>query len=174
MGSSPSADLYWGYDLGDLSDHDTFDDLRPQWMQDDRDEDEVLAAALGWVETPYPAGIREHPDGHRATYEQRKAWNAQQRDTDEYRAWATNRGELRTTIADLPIELDRYGYMEEPAYCVRVKASVQRADDYGSTTIAPLIVDPVWAGQLASYMQLMQLPTPDGAEPGWHMNCSYG
>jgi hypothetical protein len=173
MGMSPSADLFWGYDLGGLTDRETYDSLQPQWMEDDRDDDEVLAAALGWVEMPFPSGITEHPRGYDATYEERREWDRQQRDTDEYRAWSANRDELRATIAQVPVELDRYGYGEDPGYCVRVKASVQRADDYGSTAVKPLVVDPAWAEQLAEFMRLMQLPVP-AVEPGWHMNCSYG
>lgn len=168
MGQSPSADLYWGYDLGDLTDRETWESLRPDWMED---EEETLARRLGWVEVPFPANIPE-PD-YSLSYEERKRVEEQQRDTPEYRAWSANRSEIYALVAPIPVELDRYGYLEDPAYCVRVKASVQSADDWGSIAVKPLIVLPEWPDQLAEFMRLLDLPIPS-AEAGWHMNCSYG
>lgn len=47
MGQSPSADLYWGFDLGDMTDPDTYDSLKPAWMSGGgEDEDDEM----GWQE----------------------------------------------------------------------------------------------------------------------------
>ena len=161
MGQSPSADLFYGYDLKDLTESGSYDDLRPAWMggvDDDGEErpevdaDEHLASKLGWVNQPYPANGGSSND------------------------WGNNRARMHELVADYPVELDYYGYLdgEDPGYCVRVKACVQSAGDWGSTEVAPLAVDPAWDDQLAEYMRLMELPVPSGKSPGWHMNCSYG
>jgi len=123
MGMSPSADLYWGFDLGDLTDPETYDSLKPSWMD---------------------------------------------------KAWSASRDELGTIVGRFGVELDTYGYGDEPSYCVRIKASVQRAYDWGSVELGPLTVDPQWREQITEFMRLLDLPVPPGKEPGWHMNCSYG
>lgn len=172
MGHSPSADLFWGYNLGDLTDHDTFDDLRPDWMDGNyADVDEVLARRLGWVEAPYPNNIADPP--HSLPYEERRRIQQEQRDTPEFRTWSESRSNMRRVVATVPVELVTYGYGEEPSYCVRVKASVQRAHDWGSTPVEPLSVQPEWAQQLAEFMRILEFPAP-ADPPGWHMNCSYG
>lgn len=177
MGSSPSADLYWGYDLGDLTDPDTYESIGPQWLQDDGDADEALAKALGWVKVPFPDGAPEqnytNRDYRAAEQDYRRAKEAFMA-TPQYQAWSDNLAEQRRIISPIPVELGRYGWSEEASLCVRVKASVQHAGDYGSIALKPLEVAPEWAEQLAEFMRLLELPIPAGVAPGWHMNCSYG
>jgi len=181
MGMSPSADLFWGYDLGDLTDQRTWDSLKPEWMDDDGDWEEIYAQrAAGWVEAPFPdhssipsrSELYREYGYQRAEDEIRKAEDALC-ETPEYRAWSASRKRLREIIEQSGIQLDTYGYIDEPSYCVYVKDSHQRVDDYGCVNVSPLIVDPVWKKQLLDFMGLMELPVPQGEEPGWRLSCSY-
>lgn len=174
---SPSADLYWGFDLGDLTDRETYDSLAPEWMEpEDGSEgvewEEELARRLGWTEVPFPHGAPE--DDWRLAREERDRARLAFRSTPEYQAWSASRDQLRDVVKQGGVELDTYGYHEEPSYCVRVKASVQRADDWGSVELEPLIVADDWRDQVMRFMELLELPIPPGKGPGWHMNCSYG
>ena len=140
MGSSPSADVFFGYDLGDLTNHETWESLKPQWWQDQDDSYSVdwrdeLARRLGWAGDSYEA--------------------------------------KRAVLASIPVELDSYGYSEEPSWALRVTASVQHVWDYGSKPLKPLEVDPERVAQLARFVELLELNVPEGG-PGWHLNCSYG
>lgn len=177
MGMSPSADLYWGFDLGDLCDPQTYDSLKPAWMDPDDDGegfewDEELARRLGWVEVPFPQGAPE--DDWRLHREERDRIRLEFRATPEYQAWSASRDAMRELVNQQGVELDTYSNHEEPSYCVRIKASVQRADDWGSVALDPLVVADGWRDQIMRFMELLELPVPAGVEPGWHMNCSYG
>lgn len=172
MGMSPSADLYWGYDLGDLCDPETYDSLRPAWMEEDDDWEEELARRLGWTEVPFPANAPA--DDWRMPHEERERIRQEFRTTPEYQAWSASRDRMHELAKSCGVELDTYGYHDEPAHCARIKASVQRASDWGSVELGPLAVDPAWRDQITLFMELLELPVSEGKEPGWHMSCSYG
>jgi hypothetical protein len=181
MGQSPSADVYWGYDLGDLTDYDTWDSLKPAWMEgSDREWEEELAARLGWQEVPFPEDIcpeRPSYSMNRAQFaeaeRQYKAAEEVFQGTSEYKAWLASRREMRRLVENYPVELSTYGNLDEPGYCVRIKASVQQAWDWGSIKLEPRAVGEDWEQALQEFTELMELPTPK-EPPCWHLNCSYG
>jgi hypothetical protein len=176
MGSSPSADLFYGYDLGDMTDPETYDSLEPTWMQEDLDWQKELALKFGWVDVPFPRHSSAIDD-YRISSEARKAAREELYQTPEYQAWSKSRDELHEIVAGVGVGLDTYGYAEggETSYFVKVIASAQRVDDYGSVEIkTPLEVQPDWDVQLARFMELLELPVPRGKKPAWHLNCSYG
>jgi hypothetical protein len=172
MGSSPSASLYWGFDLGDMTDQNTWDSLKPAWMYDEeegdteRDWKEELATRLGWKELPAPKGW---PD-YTASTEEKEAFHQ----SPVYLAWSANRSEMYALTERCFVELDSYGSEDVPRYCVRVSPSVQEVDSWGSIKVQPLEVAPDWREKLTQFMKLLELPMPEGEEPGWHLNCSYG
>jgi hypothetical protein len=170
MGSSPSADLYWGFDLGDMTDQKTWDSLQPAWMHDEeegeRDWKEELATRLGWEKVPAPEGWPHYT----ASTEEKEAF----RQSSAYLAWSANRNEMHRLAEGYLVEIDTYGYYDEPRYCVRVSPSVQRVGDWGSIEVRPLEVGPDWREKLLQFMKVLELPVPEGEEPGWHLNCSYG
>lgn len=178
MGQSPSADLYWGFDLGDMTDPDTGDSIKPAWMgseDDEKDETEwreAYAMRLGWKPLPFPENYPE--TDYREPYEQRRAKEEAFRQTPEYLAYSTRQDEMRVLTKNLPVELVVYGYDDEASYCVRVTTSVQWVSDWGSKELAPLVVGPEWHGHIMRFMEHLDLPVPDGKRPGWHLNCSYG
>ncbi|WP_109527222.1 MULTISPECIES: hypothetical protein [Nocardia] len=143
MGSHPSVDIFYGYDLGGMEDGH-WNSTAPQWWQDAEDDeddyeawDKALARRLGW----------EDSTGDKARY---------------------------SLMASVPVEVVTYGYCEGDTYwCVQVKASVQDIDGGDCERLRDLTVRPEWAGQLAAFMGLLELPVPEG-RPGWHVNCSYG
>jgi hypothetical protein len=187
MGSSPSAELYWGYNLGEMVD-ENWEPIGPSWLVheedfdgDDRDWREELATRLGWEEIPYPdhlaptrpAYTSDPRESRRMSTEYevaREAFYA----TTEYKAYSENRDRMGTLVKDCPAELSIWNSSEDFKYCVRIVASVQRADDWGSTELKPLEVEADWREQLHRFMQLLELPIPEGKEPGWHMCCAYG
>lgn len=163
--------------MGDLSDPDTYESLKPGWMEpEDGGEgaawEEELARRLGWVEIPFPENAPENdwpmPD------EERRRIREEFEATPEYQAWSTNRGELHEIVKQHGVAIDTYGSPGYSMYCAQVKASIQWVYDWGSIELAPLVVDPVWPGLIARFVQLLELPTSSGKQPGWHMNCSYG
>lgn len=181
MSYSPSADVYWGYDLADLTDHETWDSLAPEWMEAEHAEwEEVLAKKLGWVEIPYLESIAPTQPKYTSNRQDYKE-NQRRYDealsvfygTREYKVWSENRSELHRLTDAYPVELRTYGGRDEPMYCVAVKASVQTAPDWGSVALKPLAVEPACQSQLDEFMKLMDLPTT-GTSPDWHLNCSYG
>lgn len=174
MGSSPSADVYYGYDLGDLTGED-FEDLRPQWWQDDEEWEEALARKLGWAEVPYPDFGEEYNSRYRAAeWDERQRMDQERYETPEYEAWSDSRDEMRRLLSQVQVEIDRYGYYDEPTYALRVKASVQGVGDWGSVELEPLVVQSIWDTQLQHFVELLELRMLDGLKPGWHLNCSYG
>lgn len=184
MGQSPSADLYFGYDLGVSEfDYDTGTSSEPEWMQEGADWEDELARRLGWVEVPDPSdGPRLQRLHWSAPDEERRAaLDAYQRARDEYaatslayRAHLENEVERTNVLAAVPVELSTYGSSEgETQYAIRVKASVQRVNDYGSTPLNPLVEGEEWRDQLARFVELLGFDLGD-KQPGWHLNCSYG
>lgn len=183
MGMAPSADLYWGFNLGDMTHPTTWESLKPPWMGGyERLWEEVYAErAHGWIETPFPENLcpdqsaiysKYYGDYNKAHDEIQVAENAF-RDTPEYQAWSANRTELQGHAAKSSVNLDTYGCIHDPCYFIYVFASHQRADDYGDIALKPLVVGDDWKTQLLDFMKLMEIPIPEGEEPGWHMNCSY-
>lgn len=177
MGMSPSADLYWGFDLGDLTDRETYDSLAPEWMEPEDDSEgaeweEELARRLGWAEVRFPSGAPE--DDWSLSREERDRVRLEFRSTPEYQAWAASQNAMQDLVKQQEVELATYSNHEEPSYCARVKASVQQAPAWGSVALEPLVVAEGWRDQIMRFMELLALPIPPGVEPGWHMNCSYG
>ncbi|WP_157224922.1 hypothetical protein [Nocardia thailandica] len=184
MGSSPSADVYFGYDLPEPEyNYDTDTTNEPQWMQDDEDWEDELARRLGWIEVPFPA---DYPDGRQELWrlprEARELAEKTIRDrqqtfqetSPDYQAWSASRDRRRELLATVPVELDSYGCDGgDPQYAVRIKASVQHVYGWSSTRLNPLVEQPEWRGQLARFVELLGLDVGD-AEPGWHLNCTYG
>lgn len=181
MGMSASASVYWGLDLGDVTDHETWDSLMPGWMDQDegRDWEQELAARLGWQEVPFPEGPPQ-----RSTYygqfgydlgkrEYNKA-EAAFRDTPEYEAWSASRSQMHDLIKDYPVALVTYSNSDDPSYCVKIRASEQHPPDWGDIELNPLVVGDDWEAQLMAFMRLLELPLPKDVKPAWHVNCSYG
>jgi hypothetical protein len=132
----------------------------------ERDWKEELATRLGWKEMP---GVGEWPP-YTASIEEKEAF----RQSPAYLAWSANRSEMHRLADEYLVELDSYGSEDVPRYCVRVSSSVQEVDSWGSIRVQPLEVGPDWREKLLQFMKLLELPVPEGEEPGWHLNCSYG
>lgn len=196
MGMSPSADLYWGFDLGDMTHPTTWESLKPPWMDEYTDDatgeyhepqdwEEVYAErAHGWVEVPFPdelcpdrSAIYHKHRGSHDSFQKAEAEiqvaEAAFRNTPEYQVWSANRQELRELATDSNVRIGTYGYSDDPCYFVYVLMSHQRVDDYGDIELQPLAVGDDWKTQLLDFMKLMELPLLEGEEPTWHMNCSY-
>ena len=187
MGSSPSAELYWGYNLGEMVD-ENWEPIGPSWLAheedfdgDDRDWREELATRLGWEEVPFPEDMcpsqpkytsdpRKNRQLGQEYEEKEKAFYL----TPEYLAYSASRDRMRELVKDCPVELHVWNSSEDSEYCVRILASVQCADDWGSIELQPLEVDPAWHDQLLQFMTVLELPVPEDKQPGWHMCCAYG
>ncbi|MFE7744398.1 hypothetical protein [Nocardia sp. NPDC057455] len=166
-----------------MTDHDTWDSLWPEWWDGDEKWEDVLAQRLGWEEVPLSDDYPRHCesiwmlDGAelRAALEARqKAIEDYESSSAAYQAYAASRDRKRELLAQIPVELDTYGWSEgDSVWALRVKPSVQHVDDWGSVPLKPLDVDPAWAGQIARFVELLELTVPEGG-PGWHLNCSYG
>ncbi|MFD3426083.1 hypothetical protein [Nocardia fluminea] len=181
MGQSPSADLYFGYDLGGPEDDDPT--AMPEWMDNGDDWEDVLARRLGWVEAPFPD---DYPQGRSHVYrfgtdEYKAAREADDKRVTEYKAtspkylaYEASRAEKDRLLATVPVELDTYGYLDgDSPYAMRVVTSVQRAYDYGSIRLNPLVEAEEWRDHLARFIELLGFDLGD-KQPGWHLNCSYG
>lgn len=164
MGFSPSAHVYYGFDLGDMTDQETGDSLKPAWMGDDKEWEEVLAEKFGWSAAPYPEHIQNLP-------------REQRHETPEYKAWSARRSLIYQQAKAYGVVLDTYGYFADydgMSHYVATTASVQSVGDYGSVELEPLVVVGDWDAKLIEFMKLMELPILAGASPAWHLNCSYG
>ncbi|MFE3052327.1 hypothetical protein [Nocardia sp. NPDC059239] len=175
MGHSPSADLYWGYDLGDMTDHDTWESLAPRWWQESGDWKDELARRLGWEHAELPDDYPARSDHQDLSFIDWRVFVTEyEQNSEAYQVYAANRNHRAALLASVPVELDQYGYSEgDPTWAVRVKASVQRVSDWGSIQLAPLELAPEWSEHLARFIEVLELQVPDGG-PAWHMNCSYG
>ncbi len=188
MGSSPSADLYYGYDLGEMYDSD-YESTAPDWWQEAEGNDEgfdwedELARRLGWVEVPFPDDYPEedrriwrlHAAEHEAAVNaHREAMKEYERASDAYRQYRASRKKRADLLAEVPVKLDTYGYSEgDTVWALQLKASVQTADDWGSIKLKPVVAAPEWNDQLARFIELLEFNVPEGG-PAWHLNCSYG
>lgn len=187
MGSSPSAELYWGYNLGEMVDED-WEPTGPSWLVheedfdgDDRDWRKELATRLGWEEVPYPDDkdpVRPDYTSDRSKHRQLNEEYERARktfyETPEYKAYLASRDHMDELVKDCPAELDIWNSSDDSAYCVRIVSSVQRVSDWGSIELKPLEVASDWKEQLHRFMTLLELPIPEDKEPGWHMCCAYG
>lgn len=186
MGNSPSAELYWGYNLGEMVDED-WEPIGPSWLVheedfdgEDRDWREELATRLGWEETPYPEHLAPSQPTYTRNYAENKRLSTEYElarevfyKTPEYSAYSENRNHMAALVGDCPAELNIWNSSGDSAYCVRIVASVQCVDDWGSIELKPLEVDPTWHEKLLQFMALLELPVPEDKEPGWHMCCNY-
>ncbi|TDP29862.1 hypothetical protein [Nocardia ignorata] len=183
MGSAPSADVYFGYDLPEYEyDYDTDTTAEPQWMQDGEDWEDELARLLGWVEVPFPTDYprdddiaiwslpREAREAVQATIRARE--KAYEESSPEYQAYAASREQRAELLASIPVELDSQGY-DRDIHAVRIKASVQHVYGWSATRLNPLVEKPEWREQLTRFVEVLGLDVGD-TEPGWHLNCSYG
>lgn len=182
MGSAPSAALYWGYDLGDMTDPETWDDLKPSWLDNEeyRDWEEIYALAHGWESVPFPDGSPESRDFYshgwgfkKADEEFRKAYKEFEK-TPGYRAWLKAFRAKTEIVKHSVAELATYGSDAEYTYYVFIKESRQSVTDYGDIELEELVTSEDWEWQLKAFMLLLQLPIPKDKNPGWHMCCSYG
>ncbi|WP_280389846.1 hypothetical protein [Nocardia wallacei] len=186
--SSPSADLYYGYDLGEMY-HSDYESTAPGWWQATEEEggeadwEDELARRLGWVEEPFPDDYpREDPsiwrlnggDLRAALDVQRQVQGEYERTSETYRLYSASRAQRAKLLASVPVELETYGYDEgDTVWALRHKESVQSVSDWGSIELKPLIVSPRWAEDIARFVELLELNVPDGP-PAWHLNCSSG
>lgn len=176
MGQSPSADLYFGHDLGD-----ELGDL--EWMDAGEDWEDELARRLGWNKVDWPTDRPQRlPRNHRLTREELDIEEAEyrarvaeyERASPTWLAYAASRDEKKALLDTVPVELDWYGYLSgDSAYAIRVRASVQRAADWGSIPLKPMVEAPEWRTQLDEFVRLLGFDLGD-KQPGWHLNCSYG
>lgn len=143
MGSSASASVFWGYDLGDmygLSDEDNdfiSPDLRPGWMKesDDWQWEPELARRLGAGEDP---------------------------------SWAT----IWDLTEPFGVEMDWYGHIDgSRRWLLRVDESEFSADYSSCTSLGGLRVSPHWRGNLDRVAELLELPV--WGEPGWHVSVTF-
>ncbi|WP_063023903.1 hypothetical protein [Nocardia niwae] len=181
MGMCPSADIFYGYDLGGMIDDD-WESTAPAWWQEAEDADESadwedeLATRLGWEKVPFPD---DYPDTRnhwrRMPHEESKRIREEyEKSSPQYQAWAASLDRKRDLLAQIPVELDTYGHVDgDTFWAVRVKASVQKLYGCDSAEVKPLTVDPEWASQLARFVELLELDVPAGG-PAWHFTCSYG
>ncbi len=170
MGSTLSADVFYGFNLGYGEDID--DDEMPEWWQNDEEWQEVLATRLGWVEVPHPTHLYPPEcEDHRTSYEERERMRAEVRKTPEFQAWSDSRDELHALVSSVGVEIDHYGW-EYGASAVRVKASV-RTFYSAVDVLKPLVVGEDWADRVTRFCELLELPIPDDG-PSWSLNCSYG
>ncbi|MFI9507238.1 hypothetical protein [Nocardia sp. NPDC052566] len=78
--------------------------------------------------------------------------------------------EKAALLAAEQAEVASYGWNEEPRWSIRIKASVQAVDDYGSIPLKPLLVAPEWDQQLTRLITLLEFRAP-ASQPGWHLAC---
>lgn len=173
MGMSPSAYLFYGYDLKDWEDHENWErELKPDWLSEDIFEDHVLNHVLKIPRPDYPELLDRRDD---ATREALRTEGTEERAV--WLAWKEKLDARTAAFKALNVDIDTYGYLEEPSYALRVLASVIGCDDYGSSSfdIASLVIQPEWNGQIEWMIKELDLQLPPGCDaPGWHITCSYG
>lgn len=187
MGTSYSTLLFWGVDLGDLTDPGSYETWAPAWMLDedgdfdDWDPDEMLAVKLGWdpEAAPYPDHLAE--PGYDRPYRERDAWR---RDVlqvhPEYLAWSANLDRKSELIkaADYGCSIDRYGHSDgDLALLVKVDASVVSSDIWTCVPLDPATIGgnvSDWIGLLTRYLAALEIPAERAGAPGWFMTGSVG
>lgn len=145
MGTHADGVVFYGYDLGDMTDRDTWESTAPAWLVDPfdgetyRQSDDELAARLGWDEA-------------RGSYEERDQVLAK---------------------AGISVTLGTYGVDgAETTWYVAIEGTETTAT-YECLPLGDLTVQPDWADRLRRFMELLELPSP-GGEPGWFVTSSYG
>jgi hypothetical protein len=73
------------------------------------------------------------------------------------------------------VELSTYGHCDsETYYCVAIQESMARAT-YECVAFNPIDrAYTQWADRLHRFMELLELPRPDKAMPGWNLTSSFG
>lgn len=184
MGFSASAEVFYGYDLGDMLDPDTFENFRPGWWEiagDWTEWREVAATKLGWVEVPHPGYSAEFM----ARYGAEQDWNkkallmAEFWDSPAMNAWKDSQVDVERILRDAglgDIELDHYGYLDgEPSFALKVVSSVTRAHDFGSAELPDWLgAEDDWRKQLERAADLLELTAVGDLEPAWILAVSYG
>lgn len=189
MGFDPHGEVFYGYDLGDLTAPTPGGDDRwdrtyvgPAWMLDDPGdpdsgiEDYDPAAELarigGWVEAvPFPGReVFELPR------EQREAHRG-------YAAWSADQLARRTAIArvDQGCTLAAYGGHEgEHPDGVRLRVAIRESIvrvSYECESLEPVLdaipYDGTWNVRLRTYAAQLGIPVPE-AGAGWHLTSDYG
>lgn len=176
MGASPSAFVFYGYDLGDWTDPDSYEALYPEWVTEEVFLDHVADHVLDHPRPPFPAEI-DWQQGRDEALRQRLRTPG----SPENAIWEEWRAKLaarEAAVKALNVEIANYAalYDGDPAYVLRVIASTTKCGDWGSTRIDPasLVKQPEWDDQLARMIDLLGLTLPRGCEPGWHIACAYG
>lgn len=166
MGMHASGEVFYGYDLGDLTDRETFEFIGPAWLEEDEAWEDRYARARGIELLPYPsslAGIGDH---------------AERRSHPDYLTWSASRDQVRQAVKEAGCELDRYGYLDGGEHCWRVQVKASRVrSEYDCVRVEideanPLDVQ-LWRLQLDEFMRALELPVPDDG-PRWYLTSSYG
>lgn len=165
MGTNYNTLVFYGVDLGDLSDQDTYETWAPAWMLDsagaiDWDPDDYLARKLGWQEVPWTPGAD---------------WRS-----PEYEGWARSRTEARRLVqaANYGCSIDSYGHSEgDLSLLVQVDASVVSGDIWRCVPVpelAPAGERSRWSAMLERYLDALEIPTERAGAPGWFLTGSVG
>jgi hypothetical protein len=165
MGTNYNTLVFYGVDLGDLTDPDTYETWAPAWMLDsmgqvdDWDPENHLARKLGWQEVPWTSGA--------------------DRDSPEYEEWARSRTEARRLLkeADYGCSLDSYGHSEgDLSLLVLADASVVSGDIWRCVPVQHLVgaAVPEWDALLERYLDTLEIPTERRTAPGWFLTGSVG
>jgi len=180
MGYSPSATIFYGYDLGTMEDEELEKWCGPSWWADDEggfngdiDWEDVAAERLGWTETaPHPLRPSALGD-YTIPYAERQRLEDEYRKSPEFLAWSADWRNRNDILRRSGVKLSSYGH-ENDTTCWTIEILASHFSVYGWTTEAleSLSVDPAWPGLLERFMDLMELPV-DGF-PGWHVTVSYG
>ncbi len=170
MGYHADGVVFWGYDLGDMADRETWESTAPSWLVDDdgrtdREWEEELATRLGWTQVPFPSHLDFDIGPHGArSYRQHP----------DYRAYDASRDRMRELLVQsgLGVKLERYGHVDgDDAWYVAIDGSEQTAT-YDCRRL-DLGVEPDWRERVDRFIELLDLPKPDG-EPGWFVTSNYG
>lgn len=181
MGTSCNTLVFYGVDLGDLTDPDTYDTWAPAWMLDDDgsiddwDPADHLARKLGWEPVPFPDhAVITAPDRFGVPS---RRMDDQHPDYIAYRAGQGRRAEILRT-ADYGCSIDSYGHSEgDLALLVQVDASVVSGDVWtcrrlDTATIGGNVSD--WNVLLERYLDALEIPTEHRTAPGWLLTGSVG
>jgi hypothetical protein len=171
MGSCPSADLFYGVILGGSEEDYFYEELPIGWARLD-DEAEELADDVD----PSEVGMGSWEDelARRRGLGESPLWVSEHEDPVAHARWAEWSDARAALIKAEPVELDTYGGSEYTCWAIRVKESVTWAYDWGYAEVKTLTADPAWDDQIRAFMELLELPMPEGAKIGWFVTCAYG